>query len=154
MRAETRDLLDRFESLKWFAYVGGNGAISSWAEATDHIERQDWLDVRVAASNALVTEIAAASPERMRRWNDIASLVRELLDELLDTALPREVRGVTLSPSIRTQVEWDLGQVVMASEYVDVARSPFFEALRDSYLAGRLPCGWSGALTAGSLVEF
>jgi hypothetical protein len=90
----------------------------------------------------------------MRQWNDVARLVRELVVELLDARFPRRVGDFTVPGSVRKHVEWDIGQIVMVSEYADVARSPFFDRVTDAYLCGLLPCGWQGTLQSGRVIAF
>ena len=160
MRRETRDLLDRFEDVKWFSAVGVRSGpepaewLGSWDEAVERLQEQATSDVRVGASNQLCRAVSDASRERMARWNDVAEIVREMVLELFDGTFPSAVNGFALPPVVSHQAQWDVAYALMESEHADIQKTDFFRRLAAWYLTGHLPCGWIGTVTEGRPVAF
>jgi hypothetical protein len=160
MNSRTIATLDRLEKASWFSRVGineGSNAafVTSWLEAIAHCGSIEWEDLQGDALNQHRAYIAQRSNEGWHRlWNDTVDEVNRITRPLVGRKIASVIRENNLPKIFNIQVNYDITNLCMESEYADVCPPGFFMSLGDWYARGHFPCGWWGGFPEGKLVVF
>jgi hypothetical protein len=75
-------------------------------------------------------------------WNKMAENVRKNIKPGINDKLDKIIENNKLKQSMKSQIIFDLINVIIILSYNEYHRSPFFEELLEVYEHGYIPCGW------------
>ena len=157
--------LSTFERMKGWVPLSNIGeprlADSEFIPATDAainlLFTDKWNDIREEAFDEI--SLAAAEMSRtgeFRDWNDVVKEITDALTPIRDSIRSSLSRlGIpesNLVDAIYTEIDSDILSSLIATEYSDLGTWSFYNNLLNTYLNGRLPCGWTGAYPEGILL--
>lgn len=90
----------------------------------------------------------------MQLWNGLVDEVKKIAQPLLSRKIAAVIRENNLPEIFNIQVNYDITNLCMESEYTDVCPPGFFTGIGDWYLKGHFPCGWWGIFPQGMLVIY
>jgi hypothetical protein len=159
MHHTTIETLDRLEKASWFSRVGINeGAavtvVTSWQEAIQHCDSDEWEDLEREAMNRYREFIARHSTERLGLWNGIVDEVKNITRPLVDRKTASIIRERSLPRIFKISVYEDITGICLEAEHADMCPPGFFTGLYPWYIRGHFPCGWQGVFPQGTLVVY
>src|SRR5262245_44375784 len=147
MKQQTKELLDKLASAKFFSHVGepvpdGLRAsvitVSSWRKALRCCCSIEWDNYTLEQRNLLTIYLHSHARNRYRDWNDIAREVKKVAEPLAQdkvTAL-NHLRQVERTQVLNCVI-WAILAACMELEYADIRKPDFFCWLMEFYLLGR-----------------
>jgi len=159
MHSRTIETLGRLETASWFSRVGinegsGVAVVTSWPQAIQHCNSDEWEDLLRVAMNQYREFIAHRSKERLHLWNGLVDEVKKITRPLVDRKTAAVIRENDLPKIFRIQVNYDITGICMEAEYADMCPPGFFTSIGHWYINGHFPCGWRGVFPQGKQVIY
>jgi hypothetical protein len=149
MTPETKATLRQLEDADWFSLVGQHDAntnvaivLSSWDEAIEHCSSMEWENLELQIVNRLCEKLLAAAPDRFNQWNEIVNEMKQHTIPLVERKIAAVVEQCHLPKVFSDSVQWDILNLCMESEYIDVVPPGFYAGMAFWYVNGHFPCGW------------
>jgi hypothetical protein len=159
MHPRTTATVQELKEAQWFRCAGVNDTetveiLSSWYEAVESCSSPEWEELSLEATNQYCERLAQRSPERFKKWNDIASELRPVVQKLVGEKAARVIEENDLPEIFIDTVNWDILGLLMEAEFADVLSPGWYTGQAYWYLNGHFPCGWRGTYPKGKLVVF
>ncbi|HEY1225272.1 MAG TPA: hypothetical protein VGE54_08610 [Brevundimonas sp.] len=159
LSSATLATLESLRGAEWFSNVGcqdtdSADVLTTWDQAIESCGSLEWENLCLEAANQYRERLAAASPARFARWNDIVALVKPASEALVRDRTAELVAREVLPKVVLDAVNWDILHLCMEAEFSDVQQPGFYASQAYWYAAGHFPCGWRGAFPDGRLIIF
>jgi len=128
--------------------------LSSWQEALESSESDEWQNLCLEAANQLRERILERSRERLLQWNEIVDDLKKVTIPFVRRKIEAVVQTHHLPVCFEDTVQWDILHLCMESEYADVVAPAFYASQAYWYMKGHFPCGWEGEFPEGKLIIF
>jgi hypothetical protein len=157
----TPDILKQAQSAPLFQHVGeaiedkAVKVISDWPSCLASLQGNKWVNIGTAILNRIFAVAdATRGPDWMTsRWDPMIDSRKEDITRLLDPVLTPITRKHKLPKSFEYFVVGDFLQAWLLTEYEDAPATAWSEQIMQWYLAGRVPCGYTGAAPAGKSTD-
>lgn len=150
MNGRTIQMMQKLESLRWFANagqptMGGHLTVQTWSQAVRSCASEVWSSVQLQVGNRFGREVRQRSYDRSEEWNGIVAELREAIATVTSNSIDPVAKKFDLNPDFQDAVSWDMLMICMETEFSDLLPPMFFvPRLEPIYAAGHFPCGWEG----------
>lgn len=156
MLQSTTKTLEALNSNNWFQNLSvspPNGWISigTKSKMEKALKSSSWEDFNLDRCNELCVAINDRDREKFQTWNNVVDWAT---DEAAKIARRYPKLEVPLSTSSLELINADVLMILAESEFSDLVPAGFFHRLLEVYLAGHIPCGWSGEYPNGVPVVY
>jgi hypothetical protein len=150
MRPTTQELLATLKNAPLLDQVGRphtlrHRSIGSWSEALKMCDSETWNALQLMTKNRTAGVVNRLNWHRCQEWNPVCAALRPETERIIGTCFQRISETNNVTAELRNSMSWDLLIILLEQEFDDVT-APFFyiPVLLPIYLAGHLPCGWTG----------
>ena len=155
------EILKQAQSAPLFEHVGeaiednAVKAISDWPSCLESLQTTKWVNIGTAILNRIFAVAdAMRGPDWMTsRWDSMIDSRKQDITGLLGPALEPIMRKHKLPKWFEYFVVGDFLQAWLLSEYEDAPAAAWSERIMRWYLAGHVPCGYTGAVPAGKSTD-
>jgi hypothetical protein len=159
MSPRTLATLRELGKADWFSTTGARDSdavifVTDWGQAMQHCSSLAWKLLCLEAANQYRQCLAERSPERFRRWNQVAGLLKQATSPLVKQKIKAAASRHGLPSQFEEAVQRDILHACMEAEYADVFPPGFYASQAYWYFRGHFPCGWAGVFPQGQLVVY
>lgn len=86
-----------------------------------------------------------------KNWNNLAKEIKTNILPVINEKLDFLIQEGRLLESMKSQVLFDIMNIVLVRSYSSVCKSEFYDELYQIYISGYIPCGWNGSYPEGNI---
>lgn len=86
-----------------------------------------------------------------KNWNNLAKEIKTNILPVINEKLDLLIQEGRLVENMKSQILFDIMNIVLVRSYSSVCKSEFYEELYQIYISGYIPCGWNGRYPEGNV---
>lgn len=114
-----------------------------------------WVNIGTTIFNRISAQAAAGRGDNWanRQWNRLVDRQKAQITRRLAPLLRPVMRRHKLPETFQYAVEGDVLAACLLQEFADAPAAAWSQRIIDWYLAGHIPCGFTGAVPAGKSTD-
>jgi hypothetical protein len=129
--------------------------VPDWAACLASLQGNKWVNIGTSMMNRIFAVADATHDANWmgRRWNPMIDSHKKQILSVIGPALKQVMRKHTLPKPFEYFVVGDFLKAWLLTEYEDDAAQAWSERIMHWYLAGHVPCGYTGSVPAGKSTD-
>lgn len=157
-----KEFIDKMLDCPWLQSCGNKDKLeldveylNSWKEAEKKISYSKWENLCIDRHGDLTVFLCLNHGEEYNKyWNEKVGIIKENYISIIEDKINPILLGNILSNKILNNMKWNILSLFMLEFYSEFYTSEFYEDMLKIYLAGHLPCGWSGKYPKGKFIVY
>jgi hypothetical protein len=159
--AGTPEILKQAKSAPLFQHIGeavkddSVKTVPDWPSCLASLDGNKWVNIGTSMINRIFAVAEAThDPDWMgRRWDPMIDSRKAQITRVIGPALKPVMRKHKLPKSFEYSVVGDFLMAWLLTEYMDHTAMGWSERIMQWYLAGHVPCGYTGTVPAGKSTD-
>lgn len=155
------DILKRAKAAPLFKHVGEPiedktvKAVGNWDECLKSLRGNKWVNIGTSMMNRIfaVVDVTRDSAWMTKNWDRMVDSRKALILRTISPALKSVMRKHKLPKPFEYFVIGDFLKAWLLTEYEDDLAAAWSNRTMEWYLAGHVPCGYSGSVPAGKSTD-
>lgn len=157
-----KEFIDKMLNCPWLQSCGNKDKLefdveylNHWEEVEKNISTIKWENLCIDRNGDFSAFLCINHDEEYNKyWNDEVDIIKEEYLCIIEDKINPILIDNKLSDKILNNMKWNIISLFMLEFYSEFYTSEFYEDMLKIYLAGHLPCGWSGKYPKGKFMVY